>query len=457
LSLAHEDATNSGWPILWYDIKPKSSSTLSPGQEEEITFKYIIPQNSKPGKYYTCASIWNGLNVDDWMMEYPRYDDTRNYSKWKDKETGKLTFYLGDYESDQPDVVEQIKKIVQLSVFENRSTEEMYFDGINSAKPLLYIRAAIDGTLFGVPVGAGGSILIDLADLFQITPEGKEGFVTIWVDGSAKIGLSVGAGPDVSFGIFKHNFDYNERAIADERKDVIITRGGKVGFWAIDLVSYDFNSQQLKGPRIHTEGTFGISVKMEGTIQGLVSREINRNDIYKSIIDAFVNENSILTCISLLSNSLFTICDLARPGSRKTTWDDGSWQLNDGIWESNLKLSKQYDGSNEKKLYAHHFYIDVPSGTRSLNVVTGGGNIGGSENVDLYLKHNGRPDLNGQPYEFSMNNGNNESINISNPSEGRWYIMLPSITPYDLVRVNASLDCTPSQPSVISGQTTVCQ
>ena len=455
LSIAHEDATNSGWPILWYDIKPQASSVLTPGQQEVITFNFIIPPNLKPGNYYACAAVWNSFNTDDWLMVDPRYDDTRNYSKWKDKETGKMTFYLDDFEIDQPNVVEQLKKIVQLSVFENKSLEEMYFDGTYAKKALLYIKASVSGPIYGVPVSAGSSILVDLADLFQITPEGKEGFVTMWVDGTAGI-VATNPGFDVTIGIMTHEFNYNERAIADERKDVILKVGGKIGFWPITLVSYDFNSQMYKGPRLHSEGTAGISVGVTGTIQGLVSKEVSRDDMFNAIVDAFKNENLLESSISLLTNNLFTICNIMTHGLRNTTWDDGSWPLSDGVWESSLKLSKQYDGNNDKKLYAHHFYINVPLGTRSLNVTTSN-NSGGFGNVDLFLKHNGRPDLDGQPYQVSSNSGNSENINIANPSTGRWYIMLPSISPYDNVRVNASLDCIPAKPSTITGSTSVCQ
>jgi len=63
----------------------------------------------------------------------------------------------------------------------------------------------------------------------------------------------------------------------------------------------------------------------------------------------------------------------------------------------------------------------------------------GSGNVDLFVKYNGRPDLDGFPFLKSTNNSNKEQISIDNPQTGDWYVMLPSTLPYENVRLNASL------------------
>ncbi len=438
LSYANNEATNANWPVLWYDVKPKKTNILDPGDEQIMTFNYIIPINFRLGNYYASAAIWNDFDETQWIMSEPRFDDTRNYEIWKSKETGKLAFTIFGYDSsNQPDIIKQLKYMVKESVYENRSIEEMYYDIENSSKPLLYFGLSTPNVLFGEVASAGGTVLIDLADLFEITPEGKEGFVTVWVDGSVNIGLSMPGTLPVTLGIIKHKYQYSERAIADLRDD------NKMSFFSLGFAAFAFTgleftegSDNEKRAQFHSAITIGAKFSLiKATHQGFISKEVKKDDVIKAITDAFSKENSIKTCINLLTNNFYALENFVIPNTRQTTWDDGSLELSDGTWESNLNLSKQYNPTDSKKSYAHQFYINVPENVKKLNILT----TGESGNSDLFVKYGGRPDIDGLPYEVSNNTDNKENIIIDNPNQGRYYIMLPSTEPYEGVSLNASL------------------
>ena len=461
LSFAHEAATWENWPLGWNDIKPQETKTLVPGEIQEIVFSFIIPNYSNPGQYYAVCKTWNNFNSVTWLMEDPVYDESIKHSVWNDSELGETSYILGPFDTPPDDIIGQLLWGARFLAFDGQDLMNSYIN--EGKKPLLYFNANVQGNLstLGVPldISAGATFLIDLDDLFQFTPEGQfggfdeDGWVTMWIDAEGELGLGADLEMDIGgdIGITYHNFNYFERALADDRRTWAASLGAKIPGFAITLVEYRSDGG-IQKPSIHWTGSAGISLNISGNATGLVSWEVNVQDLLNAFRDAFSNNRNLYNSIYRLSQNLY---NMSSGMFRKATWDDGSWQLADGTWESYLKLSEQYDSFDDEKFYAHHFYIDVPVGTRSLNVVTGV-NVGAYGNVDLYLKHNSRPDLTGLPYSLSSSLGNSESINIQNPSEGRWYIMLPSITPYDMIRVNASLDCTPSQPGVISGPNPAC-
>ncbi|MFZ5439543.1 MAG: S8 family peptidase [Myxococcota bacterium] len=81
------------------------------------------------------------------------------------------------------------------------------------------------------------------------------------------------------------------------------------------------------------------------------------------------------------------------------------------------------------------FTITVPSGRPSLTVTTSGGN----GDVDLFVRLGAAPTL-GTSDGDSQNLGNAESVTISNPQAGTWYVGLygTSFDPYDGVTLTAS-------------------
>lgn len=425
LSFAYETATWADWPQGWYDIKAKKTIILALGETQEIVFSFILPDNLRPGQYYSVCKIWNDFNSDDWLMVEPIYDESLWHTGWDDNELGETSFYLGAYDTPPDDILNQIFWMAKYIALDGLDVENSYYDINDAKKPLLYFAAEVSGS-FGVDVGIGGTFLIDLADLMKITPEGKEGWVTVWVDGKAGLGLGVGANVDVDIGITLHNFDFCERALADERKNLTIGLQARVPGFAITLVEYSSDGSIMK-PKIEFTGSAGVSLTVSGEMEGLVSREVNIGEIEAAFRDAFSNDRNLKDAIIKLEQNLYgiTLDNLLR----KTTWDDGSWELADGQWVSNLKLSKTWNNDDK---YAHYFYLDVPSNIDTLHIISNGG----TPNGDIYVKFNELPLT--SPRDSSENSGNEESIVIGNPNEGKWYIMIPAVAPYDGLNIVAS-------------------
>ncbi|WP_394205267.1 S8 family serine peptidase [Shewanella waksmanii] len=81
------------------------------------------------------------------------------------------------------------------------------------------------------------------------------------------------------------------------------------------------------------------------------------------------------------------------------------------------------------------FFIDVPAGTSSLNVNLSGG----SGDADIYVQQGSAPTQSSyqcRPYK----NGNNESCNFTNPTAGKWYVMVRGYSSYSNVSLTASFN-----------------
>jgi N-acetylmuramoyl-L-alanine amidase len=102
----------------------------------------------------------------------------------------------------------------------------------------------------------------------------------------------------------------------------------------------------------------------------------------------------------------------------------GTTQLFDGVTISSLS-----DSTGGER----HFYIDVPSGKSNLTFTMSGG----SGDADLYINY-GSPasttDWDYRPYLY----GNNETVNVSSPTGGRWYVMIRGYSSYSGVSLNAN-------------------
>lgn len=445
LSFAHESTTRDNWPQGWYDIKPVMTRILVPGERQEIEFSFIIPDYLNPGQFYAFSRIWNNFNALEWLMSDPIYDESTEHTEWYNNELGLASFNLGAFDNPPEDIIGQLLWGARFVAFEGSDLMNMYIN--QGQKPLLYFNANVNGSLVttGTPLsfGAGATFLIDLDDLFQFTPEGEEGWVTMWIDAEGSLGLGYeisNVNIEGEIGITYHNFDYPEKALADDRREWGASIGASIPGFAITLVEYQSDGG-IQRPRIQWTGTAGVTLNISGDANGFVSWEVNVQEIKDAIINAFSDERNLYNSISELSNNL---SDLTTSAFRITSWDDGSWMLTDGQWETNLKLSKTYNPNNEKEKYAHHFFIDVLNNTDVLRIITNGG----TPNADLYLSYNEIP-INSPQYTSSESD-NDESIIINNPTAGKWYIMLPSITPYDGLNLVASTETNNNQSPGLS-------
>ncbi len=94
-----------------------------------------------------------------------------------------------------------------------------------------------------------------------------------------------------------------------------------------------------------------------------------------------------------------------------------------GFTETNLNAS----GGNWL-----HYTIDVPAGMSALDFDISGG----SGDADIYIRFNAAPTTSSWDYRPYLN-GNNEAVNLTNPSAGTWYIGIRAYTTFSGVTLNA--------------------
>lgn len=83
---------------------------------------------------------------------------------------------------------------------------------------------------------------------------------------------------------------------------------------------------------------------------------------------------------------------------------------------------------------AEAFYkIAVPAGQSSLEIKTSGG----SGDCDLYVKLGSQPTTSSYDYRPYLN-GNNETVTVTNPSSGDWYVMLRGYSAYSGLTLQAT-------------------
>jgi len=109
-----------------------------------------------------------------------------------------------------------------------------------------------------------------------------------------------------------------------------------------------------------------------------------------------------------------------------STTDPTATQLINGTPVTNVT-----GAASDTLLYA----LDVPAGARSLNLRT----LGGTGDVSLYVKVGTAPALNGSDATYkSVKPGNSESVVISTPTAGTWYIRVVGVSDFNKVTVLGS-------------------
>ncbi|HEX2834399.1 MAG TPA: M4 family metallopeptidase [Thermoanaerobaculia bacterium] len=84
-----------------------------------------------------------------------------------------------------------------------------------------------------------------------------------------------------------------------------------------------------------------------------------------------------------------------------------------------------------------HYKITVPSGQSSLAIVMSGGSGDG----DLYVKRGSQPTSSSYDYRPYLN-GNNETVNVTNPVAGDWYISIYAYSTFSSVTLKATYSGT---------------
>lgn len=78
------DTTRSVWVGLsyrrpddeFYDIDPKETVTLSPGETDQVSFSWSLPDDAPEGSYDAVTAIWNDYDSSNDEMVTPKYDET---------------------------------------------------------------------------------------------------------------------------------------------------------------------------------------------------------------------------------------------------------------------------------------------------------------------------------------------------------------------------------------------
>jgi len=93
-----------------------------------------------------------------------------------------------------------------------------------------------------------------------------------------------------------------------------------------------------------------------------------------------------------------------------------------------------------------YYKIEVPAGKTTLEVTI----AGGTGNCDLYVRYGAKPTVSSWDYRPYLS-GNNETVNVSNPQAGTWYIMLRARQAYSGVTLNADYWFTGSVTLLTNG------
>ena len=458
-----------------------------------LTLHFVVPQTAAQGQYYAVASVWPGFDEDTYEMVGPRIYDTRDNPSWDSAGQGRdgigfRCFSLGQILVDN-DLLMQILVHLQsagISIDKDGAvTPEVALDTASYKsshwKPLLYVSGSpsISKTIWipgpqnaaGVPVlipvalSGGGefTFLIDLADLFNVTPEGKD-YVTCWFDAGIKgsIGLGIGspAELDASAGIALQYYDWEDRALGDFRESWSVGLGGTAIFkgWAITFVEYGSDGLHFF-KSVEWDGSRQLGLKAFGSTQGLIGFEVNK----RAIIECFNLGSTPSTSataqerVMFLSRAIFDKVLQLLPSDentargeaivRRITYDDGDYPLYDGIWESPLTLSRLRatfpwntgDLWKREADFAHFFAVSVPQGVTRLQLRTANLSTGGTGDANLYVQHGKRPTTNDY-YAASTGPDNEETVSVPNPEAGEWFVMLPGRTTYDGLRLVATFE-----------------
>lgn len=90
-----------------------------------------------------------------------------------------------------------------------------------------------------------------------------------------------------------------------------------------------------------------------------------------------------------------------------------------------------------------HYKITVPSGQSKLDIVQSGG----TGDADLYVKLGSQPTSSSYNYRPYLN-GNNETVNVTNPAAGDWYISIYAYSTYASVSLKATYSAAAACTSV---------
>jgi len=170
----------------------------------------------------------------------------------------------------------------------------------------------------------------------------------------------------------------------------------------------------------------------DGTSRNVTSlASWSENSPYASIHAGRLSARSVSGNRSLLVTASYSYAGVRRTSSKPVT-------IVDSPSERVLRNNVPVTGLSGAAGSLQYFKIAVPSGQSRLVFTTSGG----SGNCDLYVKRGSRPTT--TSFTARSTGGNNsESITISNPPSGDWYIMLRGYRAFSGLTLKAQYDGQP--------------
>lgn len=365
LSFSHQNA--APWPGYgWYDVPPLATPVLQPTAEATIIFNYDIPVWLPSGSYSAHTAVWDGYDRTNHLMT--------PYDQPFDRQEAE-SFSLPSFSSPLGSLTDQLfNAATNFKSF--RTFEQEVWSKYDEGHKVLFFFSGpsaisiIGGDILGGVIGIDDpTIVIDLADLFGITPEGQNGKVTVWVDGTNSISWSA----PVAFGLMEHSFESANNA---DVRDSLSYGCGAGGIAAI--FPWEIQAEYVVGSgwekRLDWVRKFDVNIGCSQTKEGLRRVELDRNNLIAALNQAWdsLSVSALGTNgLQILVDRLFENIDLIDSWVLGTD-DDGNWKPDTptNLWPENgaLEIStgavlwgSPYHDKDGDPLLNAHFQIDKDS------------------------------------------------------------------------------------------------
>ncbi len=294
------------WVFDWEDLDDKNGSGLKGYHIYVIGPNATIPivDTFVAESHYTFTT--DGFvaehNLNGWTWKVKAQDEAGNWSDWSETWTFNVENLTASLEET---VLETF-----LEKYPRSFLEEEYESG---NKYFLLFGAGIPWKDLGV----GANVMVDLADYFQITPEGEEGWVTVWETGV--IGISVKISP-VEIGIVAKKGLLNERGVCpdpDLGTEVRINEYTLIGSLSVVQDEHGFIKLKYGDSAVSNVGyTF-----VEGEAQ-IFKREMQRETLDEILLTSAISAMPIVNSLWLVKCVVDVFSDPSKYYGREATCSD---------------------------------------------------------------------------------------------------------------------------------------
>ena len=220
-----------------------------------------------------------------------------------------------------------------LDEMSNLIVSEVQTDYENGQKWIAFIHA--DNEL------QGGTLMIDMADFLEVSPEGQQGWVTIWANTTLGIGIDL----PVGFGLYKRNYSLN----APDSPEYLLNIGGNVSAAGFTVIDYGVTLGGETGAYISgitASEDISTDIASFGLDIHVISIEVRREQLIYVLNNLIVPGSPIVNYTKFLVNSLMNTQDISwknilkKPIRYATPQDDPSITLTQSIYYSDLVVGE---------------------------------------------------------------------------------------------------------------------